>query len=230
MNGGVSNSESKSKAARIAGRSRPMRDSGVAWIGEVPEGWKVNRGKYELSLLARPVLPGEGVMFLRSQNVYDEGLYLDDVMYISSDIDSSMPGSRVQKGDVLLNITGGSIGRACVYELSASANVNQHVCIIRTTEKCITAYLRYFLNGHKSAIVNNNQEGGNRESLNFEQIGNLRLPLPPLSEQREIAAYLDEKCGAIDAMVEKCRGELEKLAEYKKSLIFECVTGKRAVA
>ena len=58
----------------------------------------------------------------------------------------------------------------------------------------------------------------------------IKVPLPPLAEQREIAAYLDEKCGAIDAMVEKCRGELEKLAEYKKSLIFECVTGKREVS
>lgn len=59
---------------------------------------------------------------------------------------------------------------------------------------------------------------------------NMPIRLPPLAEQREIVEYLDRKCGAIDAAKGKCRAELEKLSEYKKSLIYECVTGKREVA
>lgn len=59
---------------------------------------------------------------------------------------------------------------------------------------------------------------------------NMELPTPPLPEQEAIAGYLDKKCAVIDATVAKCRKQLDNLAEYKKSLIYECVTGKRKVA
>ena len=96
-----------------------MKDSGVEWIGEVPEHWEVRRVKSITSKVGSGVTPrggGEtyvdkGVMFLRSQNNYFEGFKLDDVAFITDAVDASMSNTRVKVGDVLFNVTGGSIGR-----------------------------------------------------------------------------------------------------------------------
>ena len=118
-----------------------MKDSGVEWLGDVPEGWEVKPLKYLATHIGSGKTPSggaeayqdSGVIFLRSQNVYEEGLRLDDVAFISPEIDEEMKNSRVFKNDVLLNITGASIGRSChVSQDIGPANVNQHVCIIRT--------------------------------------------------------------------------------------------------
>lgn len=70
------------------------------------------------------------------------------------------------------------------------------------------------------------QTGGNREGLNFEQLRNFAIPLPPLSEQHAIAEFLDEKTVKIDALIDELSKQLDELAEYKKAVISEAVTGK----
>lgn len=216
-----------------------MKPSGVEWIGDVPEGWTVMRLKYGVTKIGSGKTPlggatvysDDGILFIRSQNVYDNGLITDDIEYISEEIDKGLANSRVCQGDVLLNITGGSIGRCCVYPLDKRANVNQHVCIIRVVAgEFLNSFVKYFINGFNEIIVNDNQQGGNRESLNFEQIGDLRICVPPFDEQCRIAALLDEKCAVIDAKIEERKGQLEKLAEYRSSAIYEYVTGKKEVA
>ena len=88
----------------------------------------------------------EGIPLIRSQNVYNDGFQLKDVAYISNDIHENMSGSKVVQGDVLLNITGGSIGRSYyVSDEFDEANVNQHVCIIRPNDHIITEFLHAFL-------------------------------------------------------------------------------------
>lgn len=216
-----------------------MKPSGVEWIGDVPEGWTVMRLKYGVTKIGSGKTPlggatvysDDGILFIRSQNVYDNGLITDDIEYISEEIDKGLANSRVCQGDVLLNITGGSIGRCCVYPLGKRANVNQHVCIIRVVAgEFLNSFVKYFINGFNEIIVNDNQQGGNRESLNFEQIGDLRICVPPFDEQCRIAALLDEKCAVIDAKIAKRQRQLEKLAEYRASAIYEYVTGKKEVA
>ena len=83
----------------------------------------------------------EGIMLIRSQNVYDEGLRLEDVVYIDDETHAEMRNSRVATDDVLLNITGASLGRCAVYDLEDEANVNQHVCILRPSKGCSSSYL-----------------------------------------------------------------------------------------
>ena len=120
-----------------------MKDSGVEWIGEIPEHWKIAKIKIGVTKVGSGKTPlggaetysSEGVLFLRSQNIYDEGINLDSPTYITDSIDEEMKGTRVKPYDVLLNITGGSIGRCCIFppELER-ANVNQHVSIIRVID------------------------------------------------------------------------------------------------
>jgi type I restriction enzyme S subunit len=131
--------------------------------------------------------------------------------------------------DVLLNITGGSIGRSClITEENINANVNQHVCIIRSKKKeLLPKYLHYYL---ISSTIQNQikvcQTGGNREELNFEQIGNFWVSLPPFPEQQAIANYLDSKTQKIDAAIARLDQEKVLQEKYKQSLINEAVTGK----
>ena len=212
--------------------------SGIDWIGDVPKGWKVVR----LSLLTSKIGSGstpngganvyvsEGVKFLRSQNVFFEGLDLKDVAHITDEIDEEMKGTRVQVGDVLINITGGSIGRCYfVDETLGRANVNQHVSIIRPKNiftRFLKYYLQSFLGQHQVSIL---QTGGNREGLSAAALSNFKILLPTKDEQHTIATYLDTKCSEIDSLIAIKQQKIETLKDYKKSVIYEAVTGKMSI-
>lgn len=214
----------------------PLRFSGIYWLGDIPKHWIDTKLKYLTTKIGSGVTPrggaevyqDDGVLFIRSQNVYDDGLHLDEPKYISQEIDTAMEGTRVFNNDVLLNITGASIGRCCKYDLEQSANVNQHVCIIRTIkEKLSPEYIKLLINSKLGQTqISIYQTGGNREGLNFEQLKNFYIPLPPLDEQQQIAEYLDEKTAKIDALIDELTHQIDELALYRKAVISEAVTGK----
>ena len=217
-----------------------MKESGVPWIGKMPKHWqviplklctnKIGSGKTPLG--GAEMYQDNGVLFIRSQNVYNTGLNLSGIYYISDEIDASMQNSRVKYNDVLLNITGGSIGRCCLFNLpDTAANVNQHVCIIRTKpEILIPQFLRYFWNSASGPmVIDQYQTGSNRQGLNFEQIGATHIPLCSITEQQQIVAVLDRKCSVIDQLMTEKQTLVDDLESYKKSLIYEVVTGKRRV-
>jgi type I restriction enzyme S subunit len=139
----------------------PMKESGVEWLGKVPEHWDVFKLGYLTSKIGSGKTPSggaeiyqdDGVPLIRSQNVYDDGLRLDDVVFISDEIDEELRASRVKPNDILLNITGGSIGRSClVPDNIGRANVNQHVCIIRllNANSSMNEWVAYFF---KSIVI-----------------------------------------------------------------------------
>lgn len=134
------------------------------------------------------------VMLIRSQNVLMRKIYLDDVAFITDDIAVKMKRTTVQNNDVLLNITGASIGRVATFELDCQANVNQHVCIIRPIPELLDhRYLMHFLSQPIfQENIYSSQNGGTRQALNFSQIRDFQIPLPPLEEQKRIAAILDQ--------------------------------------
>ena len=217
----------------------PMKDSGVEWIGEVPREWKVCKVGYFTKKIGSGKTPKggaeiyskKGILFLRSQNIYDTGLKLDDATYISEAIDLEMSATRVLKDDILLNITGGSIGRCCIYPFEETANVNQHVCIIRVNQNIISPQFMHYLwvSNIGKISIDICQTGSNREGMNFNQISKTFFPLPFVDEQKEICDYLDQKCSAIDSTIANKQALIEKLTAYKKSLIYEVVTGKKEV-
>ncbi len=214
----------------------PLKDSGVEWVGEVPVHWEVTKVKTVTKKIGSGVTPKggaeiyelSGIPLLRSQNIYFDGFRLENVAYITSEIHDSMKNSQVQSGDVLLNITGGSIGR-CYYVSGEfrEANVNQHVCIVRPNERIITEFLYYVLSssiGQKQ--IDLCQTGGNREALNFEQLKNFFICLPEVDEQKKVVQQLKFKLNSINLAIEKFRNEIELINEYKTALISEVVTGK----
>ena len=215
-----------------------MKDSGIEWLGEVPEHWAVTKLGYIADKIGSGKTPRggskvylkEGILFLRSQNVHDTGLMLKrtETIYISEEMDSEMSATRVRPGDILLNITGASIGRTCIVPANfPRANVNQHVCIIRVP-KNLQCYLSYFL---KSVFVKSQidafQNGASREGLNFEQISQIVLCLPPSSvEILEIVNRLQNDLTFIDQLLAKTESASNLLKERRTALISAAVTGK----
>ena len=215
-----------------------MKDSGVEWIGEIPGHWVTSKLGFYTTKIGSGSTPrggsevyvDSGVPFIRSQNVHFDGLRLDGVSFIKSEVHHSMKGSTVFKDDVLLNITGGSIGRCCVVDVEEEMNVNQHVSIIRTTENLINQFLNFILSCDLGqSQVRYNLTGGNREGLTIEGIRDFQITLPPTSEQQQIVEYLDEQTQLIDNTISIEEKRIELLKEYRQSLISEVVTGKLKV-
>lgn len=168
-------------------------------------------------------------MLLRSQNIHFRGLELSDVAYIDKATDDEMSNSRIYEDDVLLNITGASLGRCCVASLKGlKANVNQHVCIIRPNQlQNDPVFLSYSMESQSlQDQIFNNENGVSREALNFEQIGSLVLAEPTIAEQRAIAAFLHRETAQIDALIAKVQEAIDRLKELRTALISAAVTGK----
>ena len=140
----------------------------------------------------KAVYKSEGHPFVRSQNVGLGHLILDDITYIDEDTHQRQKSTELQLDDVLLNITGASIGRsALVNQQIVGGNVNQHVCIIRANKKLIPSFLCYFLlSQYGQKQIESFQAGGNRQGLNFEQIRSIKIGLPSIEEQKKIADLL----------------------------------------
>lgn len=172
------------------------------------------------------VYQSEGIPLFRSQNVTNEGLLLEDIAYISKEIHETMLSTRLKANDVLLNITGASIGR-CYYlpKDFTEGNVNQHVCIIRPTSKVLSPYLYYCLiSDEGQQKIDLTQTGANREGLSKEDICNFEFDIPPLEEQGRIVSYLNDKTGKIDARVSLLSKKRDAYQKLKKALISRVVT------
>ena len=169
----------------------------------------------------------EGILFLRSQNIHFNGLHLNDVAYIVQEIHDSMDRSKVYPFDVLLNITGASIGRCCYFppELE-EANVNQHVCIIRvynpSYEKSlyISTFLSSFFGQNQIDRLN---AGGNREGLNYQQLRKFYIPWPKNNNE------IDKCANVLKSINKKIAAEVDccdKLRLEKQALMSDLLTGK----
>jgi type I restriction enzyme S subunit len=217
--------------------SVPMKDSGVEWLGEIPAHWESKKLKFSVSYIGSGKTPKggsevyvqEGIMILRSQNVHDDGLRLDDVAFITDEADAAQPTSRVLAGDVLLNITGASIGRTSIVPTPfPQANVNQHVCILRPIrDQLIPEFLHLLLCSRQAKDqVSSLGNGTSREGLNFTQVGGLVFAFPPAAEQVEVVSNLEVKVRALNNQSMKVKSVIERLVEYRSALITNAVTGK----
>jgi type I restriction enzyme S subunit len=170
-----------------------------------------------------------GVPLLRSQNIHFEGLRLDDVALISDEVHAGMSGTHVRPGDVLLNITGASIGRLCVVpnELER-ANVNQHVCIIRPKPSRISArFLAAVLSSPSyQKEIYLTQNGASREGLPVWKLKSFRIPCPSLDNQDAAISDVEKVTTFVDGAITTAAKEIDLLREYRMRLIADVVTGK----
>ena len=215
----------------------PLKPSGVEWLGDVPQYWEVRRLGFLATKFGSGVTPRggatvyqeDGVPLLRSQNIHFDGLQIQKVARIAPKLHQELSGTHVRPGDVLLNITGASIGRVCsVPEGFTEGNVNQHVCIIRPIHdhllpNLLAAYLSTPAMQHAIKIE---QSGASREGLTLHSIRNFKVVVPSLAEQAAIVEHLDKATAGIDAAIGRARRQIELLREYRTRLIADVVTGK----
>ncbi|SII92187.1 restriction modification system DNA specificity subunit [Mycobacteroides abscessus subsp. abscessus] len=156
-----------------------------------------------------------GIPFLRSQNIQNGKLNLDDLVYIDSKTDETMKNSKSYFGDILLNITGASIGRSAINSIdNTHINLNQHVCIIRLKKQFSYKFLGNFLlspRGQKKIFKA--QSGGSREGLNFKEIANINLYIPDnFNEQEKLGKFFSK----LDRQIELEEKKLELLEQQKR--------------
>ena len=203
----------------------------VPGIGTIPADWEVVRlgdGAVHVGSGVTPrggksAYTQSGITFLRSQNVHFDGLRLEDVVYIPPEIDNAMARSRVKPDDVLLNITGASIGRCTVVPSDfVTANVNQHVCIIRTSDRYNPRYVWKWLSTPRSQKeIDDIQTGQSRQGLNYQQVRQLTVALPPRTEQDRIVEILS----GVDGTIAGAKHGRDGLRWLKKSTAETLLTG-----
>ena len=141
------------------------------------------------------VYVSEGPYFIRSQNVHMNRLNLSDAACLPTEVHEQMGRTKVAARDVLLNITGASIGRvAWVEKLDREANISQHVCLIRPNPDLLRApYLSFFISLQTTQrFILQIQAGASRQALNHQQVRELEIPLPPMPLQKEFARRVSE--------------------------------------
>ena len=159
-----------------------------------------------------------GHCFVRSQNVGMGYLILDDIAHIDDDIHQKHKASELNEDDVLLNITGASIGRTAIATKEIEGgNVNQHVCIIRANSKVSPKFLCNYIQTKKiQNYIQSLQTGGSREGLNFEQIRSFPISLPNIAEQNKIAQLLDklnERIATQNKIIDKLQSLIKGLED-----------------
>ena len=189
-------------------------------LGEIAD--KVNSGKTPLG--GEAVYTKEGVLFIRSQNVNNDKLELDNSTFIPASVNNQMKNSIVKPNDILLNITGASLGRSCVapndFEIG---NVNQHVCIIRLEKQYNPRFLQPLFSSKKGQIIFTSlQTGSGREGLNFESIKGIKLFIPITDEQQKISNFLCQ----INERIQTQNKIIEELKLLKNTLSKKIFSGQ----
>lgn len=160
----------------------------------------------------------DGISLIRSQNVLDFAFSADGLAFINDLQAEKLKNVIVEKGDVLLNITGDSVARACMVDKKyLPARVNQHVCIVRADlQKAVPSYLLYFLQLNKEYLLQLAAGGATRNALTKEMINNLELELPSIEDQQKITAILDDIQARMD-----CNNAINENLEQQARAVFQ---------
>lgn len=215
-----------------------MKDSGVEWIGEIPEGMDIIRIKFISDIFGRIgfrgytqddlVNEGDGAISLSPSNLKSFRMSYDKCTYISWSKYEESPEIKIENGDILFVKTGSSYGKSCIVkDLPEKATINPQLIVFKNI-KCNNKYLFYLL---QTWIVDTQTQwyvtGGTIPTMSQDKIANFYLPYYKGNyKQQQIVHFLDRKCTAIDTAIEKKKKAIEKWEEYKKSLIYYTVTGK----
>jgi len=206
-----------------------LKPSNIEWVGDIPVHWTISRFAY----------------FFAEHNISNKGVNHQNLLSLSfgkiirKNIDSCdglLPASFetyqiVEPGNIIFRFTDlqndhKSLRVGLVNEKGIITSA--YTCV-QGNKETLPKFAFYMLHSYDIKKVFYKLGGGMRQSLNYRTIKDMKVVFPPIDEQKEIAAYLDEKCAKIDAILEKINTEVERLKELKRSLINEVVTGQRAI-
>lgn len=212
-------------------KERKMRDSGIPWIGEVPEGWKIGKIKNCCTLIGSGTTPSshiteyydnEKINWIQSGDIYGKIKIFDVKTRISTKAVLNNQTLKIYKAPfIVMAMYGVSVGNTAISMIDACTN--QACCCLKPDDDTDFMFLYYWVQFCKDNFLMK-AEGGGQPNISQEKIKNQYFCAPLITEQHRIADFLDSKCSEIDALVENLRARMESAKEYKKAVITEAVT------
>ncbi|WP_394185139.1 restriction endonuclease subunit S [Pseudoalteromonas tetraodonis] len=215
----------------------PMRDSGVDWLGEVPEHWVVGRVKNLAKLISKGTTPStiggdfvdSGIRFLKGENI-GKSIFVNPspAFHISEEVDAQLSRSRLQENDVLVIIAGATTGKASILTKELlPANTNQAVSFIRPKKASYSKLIAFWLStDFAQRVIWMGAVQAAQPNLSMEDLGNLPIVLPTEDEIAPLLFEIDKKLEQFDLLVKKANGAIKLMQERKTALISAAVTGK----
>lgn len=210
-----------------------MKDSGVEWIGEIPEHWDKDKIIRMFKTIGSGTTPKstEDSNFQGTINWLQSGdingnIITESKHKISLETLKEYSVLKIYKAPfIVVAMYGASVGNISISDIDACVN---QACCVMSNSKHDFRFLFYTIKSAKNYLIYR-AVGGGQPNISQDTLKNLWLPNPPLSEQQFIAQYLDQKCKGIDELISIKKGKIEHLKAYKKSVIYEYVTGKKQV-
>ncbi|MBP1152709.1 restriction endonuclease subunit S [Methylocaldum sp. RMAD-M] len=211
----------------------PMKDSGVAWLGEIPAHWEVKRLKFVSPFITVGIVvePSKyyvesGIPALRSLNVKQHQLITDDLVFISPESNDLHAKSKIFEGD-LVAVRSGQPGTTAIVDKRFHGANCIDLIIIRKPTVATSEFLDFFLNSKPAKAQFESGSGGAiQQHFNITTAGNLIISCPSIKEQTAITTFLDRETAEIDALATKIEQAISRLQEYHAALITNAVTGK----
>ena len=216
----------------------PMKDSGVEWIGQIPEHWAIHKFCWDYSAMLGKMLDAKRITGERLRPyIKNVDVQWDNINFENLDemdfLDEEKERYTICPGDLMV-CEGGEIGKCAIVPDNIPEGIYYQKALHRVRKRYPDSGNVYFLSKviycmAKNNCLNTSPEKATIAHLPGDALSQLRIPTPPISEQDQIAQYLNEKCREIDRISARKQETIDKLIEYKKSLIYEVVTGKKEV-
>ena len=212
---------------------RPMKDSGIEWIGEIPAEWNKDKVIRVFSVIGSGTTPKSSdenlfdgnTPWIQSGDINGENLFVTKNCVSNSAIESYSALRVYQAPYLVVAMYGASVGNLSLSMIDAC--VNQACCVLK--KPTINLKFSFYIFKAVKDYLARKAVGGGQPNISQETIKQLWLPIPSADEQIKISNYLDEKCRSVDALIAKKQQYLTEIENYKKSLIYEYVTGKKEV-
>lgn len=217
-----------------------MKDSGVEWIGEVPEEWDFVRLKHLTKIISKGTTPSTigkeilsngNIRFLKAENIVNNSVCENPEFFIDETTHAILKRSNLQENDLLFVIAGATIGKVAILTKELTpANTNQAISFIRLNNPEMAKYIWYVLQSEitKKYIWLNAVQSA-QPNISMEDLGNIQMPIPDVSIQNEIIDYIEAKVSPIENSIYNCQKQISLLQERKQIVINEVVTGKMKI-
>jgi type I restriction enzyme S subunit len=211
----------------------PMKDSGVEWIGEIPKHWRIDKLVRTFDIIGSGTTPKDegghtfegNINWIQSGDI-NGGILLECKNQISDETLQKYSALKVYKSPfIIVAMYGASVGNISISQIDGC--VNQACCVLSRSTQSFD-YMFYAIKSAKDFLIYM-AEGGGQPNISQDKLRSLWIPIPTISEQQEIADYLDKKCSEIDQLIFIKQQKIVELKDYKKSLIYEYTTGKKEV-
>jgi type I restriction enzyme S subunit len=219
--------------ARAAGLAEnpPFKSSGVAWLGEVPQHWRVNKITYCFSKIGSGTTPssdssdfyGGAIPWVTTSELRETLIHQTNNTVTPLALSKYSALKVYPKGSLMIAMYGATIGRLGI--LGVDATCNQACCVFSGPTRISSEFGYYWLWMRRPVLIALSN-GGGQPNLSQGDLKSLRIPTPPPHEQAAITAYLDRECAQIDSLITKIEAAIDKLKEYRAALISAAVIGK----